>query len=174
MHLTLDKWVIDSVCHSLFFLGLPLDIAKLKDNDQMWCIVSDFGDPKAPALTVFLVCYFPLFLSLSSSHKNWLKKKWLRALVIGLMPLFAVYNLKHAIWLSNYDSLKRILKEPQNTGYKVIVMKIIKIIFIYFFELFLMNISLAGHTKSCQLKVFSNPQNIIILSLQAAQYTFKI
>lgn len=115
---------------------------------------------------------FPSYLSLSSSHKNWLKK-WLRAL-IGLMPLFAVYNLKHAIWLSNYDSLKRILKEPQNTGYKVIVVKIIKIIFIYFFELFLMNISLAGHTKSCQLKVFSNPQNTIILSLQAAQYTFKI
>ncbi len=53
---------------------------------------------------VFLVYYF-LFLPLSSSNT-----KWLSALVIGLMPLFAVHNSKHAICLSNYDSLRIIFK----------------------------------------------------------------
>jgi len=73
MHLTLDKWVIDSVFHSLFFLGLPLDIAKLKDNDQMWCSLFSFGfwwSEGSRSLTLFLVYYFLLCLSLSSSHKK--------------------------------------------------------------------------------------------------------
>jgi len=82
------------------------------------------------------------------------------------MPLFAVHNSKHAIWLSNYDFLKRILKEPQNTGYKVIVMKTIY----YFFNEYL---SSWAH-KILPIKVLSNPQNIIRVSLQVEQYTFKI
>ncbi len=49
-------------------------------------------------------------------------------------------------------------------------MKIIKIIFILFVLNFLMNIFLAGLTKILPIKVFSNPQNIIILSAGSTVY----
>ncbi len=48
-------------------------------------------------------------------------------------------------------------------------MKIIKIIFI-FLQNFLMNNFLAGLTKILPIKVFSNPQNIIILSAGSTVY----
>lgn len=53
-------------------------------------------------------------------------------------------------------------------------MKIIKIIFINFSELFFNEYLSSWAHKILPIKVFSSPQNVIIVSLQAAQYTFQI
>lgn len=115
MHLTLDKWVMDSPLFLSSSLPCTSDIAKLKDNDQMWCIVYFWIwlSSLSPS------CPFPLFSSFSPHAYPFLIRNRLRALVIGLMLLFGVHNMKHAIWLSNYSFLKWKF-EDRGTGCKII------------------------------------------------------